>query len=96
MTMPIPPEKFEVPQLDVADVAETAERLHAAMAGDVWTKATFEQKQQIIMRGLREVGATLEEQALRDSTTTAERIEVEGVVSEASPQTTPTTLRQSA
>jgi len=68
MAMPTQPEEFEFPQIDVAD---TAERLRAAIAGEVWAKTTFEQKQRIIMRGLREVGATLEEQALRDSTTTA-------------------------
>ena len=77
MTMPTPPEKFEIPDIDVADAAE---RLFAAIAGEVWAKATFEQKQQIIMKGLRGVGATIEERALRDSTTTAERIEVEGMV----------------
>lgn len=76
MTMPIPA-KFELPDFDVADAAE---RLYAAMAGEVWAKATFEQKQQVIMKGLRGVGAMIEERALRESTTTAERIELEGVV----------------
>jgi len=40
MTMPTPPEKFELPDIDVAAAAE---RLFAAIAGEVWAKATFEQ-----------------------------------------------------
>jgi len=77
MTMPVPPEKFEFPHHNVADAAE---RLYATMADDLWAKASFEQKQQMIMNGLRGVGAWIEERALRESTTTAERIEVEEVV----------------
>jgi hypothetical protein len=76
MTIPTPLEKFELPHLDVVDVAE---RLRAQMTGEIWARLTFEQTQQAIMNGLRGVGATLEERALQDSTTTAERIEIEGV-----------------
>ena len=75
--MPVPPEKFEFPHHNVADAAE---QLYATMADDLWAKASFEQKQQMIMNGLRGVGALIEERALRESTTTAERIEIEEVV----------------
>jgi hypothetical protein len=77
MTKATTPPELELPRLDANDLAE---RAYAQLAGALWKKLTFEQKQQVIMDGLREVGAGLEGRALQESTTTAELIEVEDVV----------------
>lgn len=76
MTTTILPEQFEIPK---DRLAAAAMELYAGLAAGVCATATFEQKQQAIANGLRGTGALLEEQALRDLTTTAERIEVAGV-----------------
>jgi len=68
---------LELPRLDATDLVE---RAYAQIAGALWKQLSFEQKQQVIMNGVRDVGAGLEERALQDSTTNAELIEVEGVV----------------
>jgi hypothetical protein len=68
---------LELPRLDATDLVEQA---YAQIAGALWKRLSFEQKQQVIMNGLRDVGAGLEELALQESTTNAELVEVEGVV----------------
>ena len=68
-----------IPELLHLDVANVADQLLGRIATATWAKLTFEQRQDVIAYGLRAVGAHIEERSLRELTTDAELIEIEGV-----------------